>query len=178
MASAKILEQKQLIVKALADKMQASQSGVFVNYKGITVADDTKLRSDLRKAGVEYAVVKNTLTSKACDIIGFEGLKDVLNGMTAMAICSTDPVAPAKILSEFAKDNENFVIKAGFVDGGVIDANGVKALAAIPSKEVLIAKIMGSLQSSLYNFAYALQAIIEKNSTDDTTATAEDTTEA
>lgn len=163
MANAKILEQKQQIVNELAEKMKAAQSGVLVDYKGITVADDTKLRADLRKAGVEYAVVKNTLTSKACDIIGYEGLKEVLNGMTALAISATDPIAPAKILSEYAKKNEKFVIKAGFVDGGVIDANGVKDLAEIPSKEVLIAKVMGSLQSSLYSFAYALQAIIDKN---------------
>ncbi|PKM62753.1 MAG: 50S ribosomal protein L10 [Firmicutes bacterium HGW-Firmicutes-21] len=164
MASTKILEQKQQIVKELADKMQGAKSGVLVDFKGITVADDTKLRSEMRKIGVEYSVVKNTLTSKACDIIGFEQLKDVLSGMTAIAISNDDQIAPAKILCEYAKKNEKFIIKAGFVDSGVIDADAVKALAEIPSKEVLIAKVMGSLQSSLYSFAYALQAIIDKNS--------------
>jgi len=172
LASTKILEQKQQIVKELAEKMKTATSGVLVDYKGITVADDTKLRSDLRKAGVDYAVVKNTLTSKACDIIGYEGLKNVLSGMTAMAISNSDPLAPAKILSEYAKKHENFVIKAGFVDGGVIDAVGVKDLAEIPSKEILIAKVMGSLQSSLYSFAYALQAIIDKQSSGEATAEA------
>ncbi|HBR30939.1 MAG: 50S ribosomal protein L10 [Eubacteriales bacterium] len=164
MPSAKVLEQKQQIVKELADKMKSAKSGVLVDFKGISVADDTKLRSDLRKAGVEYAVVKNTLTSKACDIIGFEKLNEVLSGMTALAISNNDEVSAAKILNTFAEKNENFVIKAGFVDGGVIDAAGVKALAAIPAKEVLIGKIMGSLQSSLYGFAYAIQAIIDKQS--------------
>lgn len=167
MASEKILEQKQQIVADIADKMKNAKSGVFVNYQGITVADDTKLRSDLRKAGVDYSVVKNTLTARACDIIGFEKLKDCLNGMTALAI-SDDPVAPAKILYEFAEKNENFKIKAGFVDGEYLDVEGVAKLAKIPSKEVLIGKMMGSLQSSLYSFAYVLQAIIDKNSEGET----------
>lgn len=165
MASGKILEQKQQIVKELAEKIKSAKSGVLVDYKGITVLNDTQLRSDLRKAGVEYSVVKNTLTSKACDIIGFEKLKDVLSGMTALAISNEDEIVAAKILNAYAEKNENFVIKAGFVDGNVIDADGVKALAAIPSKEVLIGKVLGSLQSSLYGFAFALQAIIDKQST-------------
>jgi len=167
--STKILEQKQQIVKELVDKIKAAKSGVLVDFKGITVINDTQLRSDLRKAGVEYSVVKNTLTSKACDIIGYEQLKSVLNGMTAMAISNSDELAPAKILSAYAKKNENFVIKAGFVDGGVIDAAGVEELAEIPSKEILIARVMGSLQSSLYGFAFALQAIIDKNDAGETT---------
>lgn len=173
MASDKILEQKQQIVNELAEKMKNAQSGVLVDYMGIKVSDDTKLRSDLRKAGVEYSVVKNTLTSKACDIIGFENLKKSLTGMTALAISNDDPVAPAKILNDFAKENENFKIKAGFVDGGILDIDGVKELAAIPSKDVLIGRIMGSLQSSLYNFVYALQAIIDKNGDGEETAEAE-----
>lgn len=162
MASATILEQKKQIVADLAEKMKNAAGGVLVNYQGITVEDDTKLRAELRKAGVDYAVVKNTLTSKACDLVGFEGLKEHLNGMTAMAISATDPVAPAKILNEYAEKHENFTFKAGFADGEILDVNGVKALAAIPSKEVLIAKMLGSLQSSLYSFAYVLQAIIDK----------------
>mgnify|MGYP002529449816 CR=1 FL=1 len=161
MASAKILEQKQQIVSDLAEKIKNAKSGVLVDYKGITVADDTKLRKSLREAGVEYAVTKNTLTSKAFDAVGYEKLKEVLSGMTALAV-SEDPLAPAKILCDFAKNNESFEIKAGFIDGEQIDAEGVKALAAIPPKEVLIARMLGSMQSSLYGFAYALQAIIDK----------------
>ncbi len=162
MANANILEQKKQLVSDLADRMKNAAGGVIVNYQGITVVDDTKLRSDLRKAGVEYTVVKNTLTSKACDLIGFEALKDCLTGMTALATCENDPVAPAKILADYAKDHENFVLKAGFVDGEILDEKGVKELADTPSKEVLIGRLMGSLQSGLYGFAYAIQAIIDK----------------
>ncbi len=163
MASAKILEQKQAIVAAIADEMKNAAGGVLVNCQGITVEADTKLRTELRNAGVKYTVVKNTLTSRACELVGFETLKDVLSGMTALATCESDPIAPAKILCTFAEKNESFVIKAGFVEGNLLDEAGVKDLAKTPSKEVLIGKMMGSLQSSLYNFAYALQAIIDKN---------------
>ena len=162
MANANILEQKKALVAELAERMKNAQGGVIVNYQGIPVADDTKLRSELRAAGVEYTVVKNTLTSKACDMIGFEGLKDQLTGMTALATCATDPIAPAKILKTYADKLQGFELKAGFVDGGVLDQQGVEALAATPSKEVLIAKMMGSLMSSLYGFAYVLQAKIDK----------------
>ena len=163
MANANILEQKKQFVADLAERMKNAAGGVIVNYQGTNVTDDTALRSELRKAGVEYTVVKNTLTSKACDIIGFEALKDQLSGMTALATCADDPIAPAKILAKFAKDHENYVLKAGFVDGEFLDANGVKELAETPSKEVLIGRLMGSLQSGLYGFAYAIQAIIDKN---------------
>ncbi len=163
MASAKILEQKQAIVQSLADQMKNAAGGVLVNCQGITVEADTKLRAELRNAGVEYSVVKNTLTSRACDIVGFESLKDVLSGMTAMATSESDPIAPAKILCTFAEKNPNFVIKAGFVEGNLLDEKGVQDLAKTPSKEVLIGKMLGSLQSSLYSFAYVLQAIIDKS---------------
>lgn len=161
LANAKIIEQKQQIVAALAEQMRNANSGVLVDYKGITVEDDTKLRADLRKAGVQYAVVKNALCSRACDELGYTELKSVLEGNTALAL-SEDQIAPAKILNEYAKGHENFVIKAGFVDGKILTAAEVKALAEIPSKEVLIGRLMGSLQSSLYGFAYAIQAIIDK----------------
>lgn len=174
MANATVLEQKKQIVSDLAEKMKNASGGVLVNYQGTTVVDDTKLRSDLRKAGVEYAVVKNTLLSKACDIIGFESLKETLNGMTALAVCADDPIAPAKILANFAKDHENFVIKAGFCEGEVLDAAGINELAETPSKEVLIGRLMGSLQSSLYGFAYAIQAIIDKKEDGSDAAPAEE----
>ena len=162
MPSNKILEEKKQVVETLAAKMQSAQAGVLVKYEGITVADDTALRAALRKAGVEYTVMKNTLTGRACDIAGYGEMKEYLSGMTAIAISQEDPIAPAKIMKEFADKIECFEIKAGFVDGGVLDAAGVEALAATPSKEVLIAKMMGSLMSSLYSFAYVLQAKIDK----------------
>ena len=162
MPSNKILEEKKQVVETLAAKMQSAQAGVLVKYEGIKVSEDTELRAALRKAGVEYTVMKNTLTGRACDIAGYGEMKEYLNGMTAIAFSQDDPIAPAKIMKQFADKIKSFEIKAGFVDGGVLDQAGVEALAATPSKEVLIAKMMGSLQSSLYGFAYALQAIIDK----------------
>ena len=162
MPSNKVLEEKKLVVETLASKMQAAAAGVLVKYEGITVAEDTELRAALRKAGVEYSVMKNTLTGRACDIAGYGDMKQYLSGMTAIATCESDPIAPAKIMKEFADKINCFEIKAGFVDGGVLDTAGVEALAATPSKEVLIGKMMGSLMSSLYSFAYVLQAKIDK----------------
>ena len=162
MPSNKILEQKKQVVETLAAKLKTAQSGVLVKYEGITVAEDTELRSALRKAGVEYTVMKNTLTGRACDMVGYGDMKQYLSGMTAIAFSQDDPIAPAKIMKEYADKVKSFEIKAGFVDGGVIDQAGVEALAATPSKEVLIAKMMGSLMSSLYSFAYVLQAKIDK----------------
>ena len=162
MPSNKVLEQKKQVVESLAAKMQSAAAGVLVKYEGITVAEDTALRAALRKAGVDYTVMKNTLTGRACDIAGYGDMKQYLEGMTAIAFSKDDAIAPAKIIKEYADKIQSFEIKAGFVDGGVIDAAGVEALAATPSKEVLIAKMMGSLMSSLYGFAYVLQAKIDK----------------
>ena len=162
MPSNKILEEKKQVVESLAAKMQSAQAGVLVKYEGIKVAEDTELRAALRKAGVEYTVMKNTLTGRACDIAGYGDMKQYLSGMTAIAMSKDDPLAPAKIMKQFADKIASFEIKAGFVDGGVLDAAGVEELAATPSKEVLIAKMMGSLMSSLYGFAYVLQAKIDK----------------
>ena len=164
MPSNVILEQKQKAVAELAEQIKNSVSGVLVNYQGITVEDDTAMRKALREAGVRYSVVKNTLTGRACEMVGYGDMKQYLNGMTAIAISSPeDPVAPAKILKEYAEKIESFQILAGYCDGEVLDAAGVNTLAEIPSKEVLIAKFLGSIKSPIYNFAYALQAIIDKN---------------
>lgn len=162
MPSEKILEQKKAIVDALANKLSHAASGVLVKYEGITVDQDTKLRKALREAGVEYTVVKNTLIGKACDEAGFEDLKPQLEGMNAIAISAEDPIAPAKILKEYAEKIETFEIRGGILDGAVVDAATVNELASIPPKEVLIAKLLGSMQSPLYKFAYVLQAIVDK----------------
>ena len=162
MPSNKVLEAKRQVVEELAGKLQTAVSGVLVKYEGITVADDTALRAALRKAGIEYSVMKNTLTGRACEMVGYGDMKQYLSGMTAIAISQDDGIAPAKIMKEYADKIPTFEIKAGFVDGGVIDQAGVEALAATPSKEVLIGKMMGSLMSSLYGLAYVLQAKIDK----------------
>ena len=163
MPSNAILEQKKQVVADLAEQIKASASGVIVNYQGITVDSDTALRKALREAGVKYVVVKNTLTGRACDECGYGEIKQYLNGMTAIAISSPeDPIAPAKILKEYAEKIESFKIVAGYCDGEVLDAQGVNTLAEIPSKEVLLAKFLGSIKSPIYNFAYAIQAIVDK----------------
>ena len=163
MPSQKILEQKQKIVADLTEQIKNSVSGVLVNYQGITVEDDTKLRKALREAGVCYMVQKNTLTGRACENAGFGSLKEYLNGMTAIAVSEKDAVAPAKVLKEYADKIESFKILAGYVDGEVVSSDTVIALAEIPSKEVLIAKFLGSIKSPVYKFAYALQAIVDKD---------------
>ncbi len=163
MPSSKVLAAKQQAVADLTAKLKAAVSGVLVNYSGITVEDDTKLRAALRNAGVEYKVMKNTLTGRACEEAGYGEMKQHLEGMTALAVSCDDPIAPAKILKEYADKIESFEIKAGFIDGGVIDVNAVMELANIPSKEVLIGKMLGSLQSSLYGLAIALKAVVDKS---------------
>ena len=120
MPNASVLEQKKAVVVELVEKLKAAQAGILVDYRGLTVEEDTKLRAKLREAGVEYKVVKNTLTRFAIKELGYDELDEQLNGPTSLAISSEDPVAPAKVISDFAKTNENLTIKAGFLDGKVI----------------------------------------------------------
>lgn len=175
MPSEKILQQKQQLVSELADKMKSAVSGVLVDYKGITVDSDTKLRAELRKAGVYYAVKKNTIIGLAAKQSGLEGLEAVLSGTTAIAVSDSDLTAPAKILSKFAEANDNFNIKAGFIEGKTVSAGEVVDLAKLPSKEVLLAKFLGGLNAPINGLAnvlngnlrglvVALNAIAEKKS--------------
>ena len=162
MPSEKILAQKQAVVADLAAKLQNSTAGVLVDYKGITVADDTKLRRELREAGVHYFVVKNTLLERAADQVGFHDLKDHLSGTSALAVSENDPVAAAKILTKYADDSKGkFTVKAGFVDGGVIDAAKVKELGSLPSREGLLSMLLSALTGNLRGLACAITAIAE-----------------
>ena len=163
MPSNSILAQKQAIVADLAEQLKNSPAGVVVNYQGITVENDTKMRKALREAGVNYMVMKNSLTGRACDEVGLGDMKQYLTGMTAIAIGTTDAVAPAKILKEYADKIETFSLVAGFVDGKVIDAKQVEALASTPSKEVLLGRLLGSLQAPIYSLARVLTAVTEKD---------------
>ena len=162
MPSNSILVQKQQVVADLAEQIKNSAAGVIVNYQGITVENDTAMRKALREAGVKYVVMKNTMTGRACDMVGYGDLKQYLSGMTAIAISENDPVAAAKVLKQYADKVETFNILAGYVDGAVIDGNTVNELAEIPNKETLIAKFLGSIQSPLYKFAYAIKAVVDK----------------
>ncbi len=162
MPNAKILEQKKAAVESLTEKVNRSVSGVLVKYQGITVEQDTKLRAELRKANIEYTVLKNSIIGRVCDNVGYGELKSELTGMNALAISYDDQVAPAKILKEYAEKIETFELRGGYVDGKYLDTAGVTELANIPPKEQLVGKILGSLQSSLYGLAFALQAIIDR----------------
>lgn len=167
-----VTSEKQALVEELKEKLSNTKGAVLTNYRGLNVAQDTKLRRKLREAGVEYRVVKNTMMRIAAQEAGLEGLDESLEGPTAIAMSFTDPVAPAKVISDFVKENklQALEVKAGVVEGKVIDAQGVKALASLPPREVLIAKALGSmqapivgivnvLQGSIRNLVYALDAV-------------------
>ena len=164
MPNAKVLSEKQAIVADLAQKLQAAASGVLVDYKGLTVAEDTALRSELRKNDVDYAVVKNTLVRFAVDQCGLGGLDEVLHGTTSLAISNTDPIAPMRVINKFAKqfNGEKFVIKAGFMDGKILPLADIQALADLPSKEVLQAQVLGTMLAPITSLAIVIKAIAEK----------------
>lgn len=159
-----ITAEKQSVVSELKGKLAASKGAVLTSYRGLTVAQDTQLRRKLREAGVEYRVVKNTMTRIAAQEVGIEGLDVYLEGPTAIAMCETDPVAPARIISEFIKENKlkSLEVKAGLLEGKVIDAEGVKALADLPSREVLLSKALAGMQSPIVGFVNVLQGSIRK----------------
>lgn len=161
MASAKVLQEKEAFVAALTEKLNGATTGVIVSYSGITVADDTSLRRQLREAGVEYVVVKNTLLKRAAEAAGLVGLDDALHGSTALAICD-DYTAAAKVLSKYAEGSKTFKIKAGFMDGEVIGADKVDELAKLPSKEGLLSMLLSVLNGPIRGFAVAINAIVEK----------------
>ena len=153
------LEMKKTVVAGIKEKFEKAQTVVLVDYRGLTVAEDTELRNQLRKAGVEYAVLKNTMISRAIEGMNVDEMHASLEGPTAVAFGYEDMIAPAKILSEFAKKSKKLTIKCGVCDGAYLNADGVEALASLPSKEVLIAKIMGSMMSSVSKFVYCVEAI-------------------
>ena len=163
MPNAKVLSEKQAIVASLTEKLQGAAAGVLVDYKGITVAEDTALRTELRKNNVEYAVVKNTLLRFAVNNVGMSELDSLLNGTTALAICNDDPVAPARVIADFAKKlQDKFEIKGGFMDGKVVDMNTITALAAIPALPVLQAQVLGTMLAPISGLACVLKQIAEK----------------
>ena len=160
MPNANVLESKKAQVAEITEVLKNAATGVLVDYRGLTVEEDTKLRNDLRAAGVNYFVVKNTLLRLAANQVGLEDLDSILHGPTALAV-SEDPVAPAKILFDFAKQNEKMEIKSGFMDGKVMSMDELTTLAKTPSKETLIAKIMGSLNAPASNLVRLLNTIVE-----------------
>ncbi len=163
MPNAKVLSEKQAVVAALKESLNGATSGVLVDYKGITVAEDTALRKELRENGVEYAVVKNTLLRRALDDLNLGDLDNVLNGSTSMAVTKGDPIAPMRIVNKYAKQmGDRFNIKAGFMDGQVLPLDDVLALSELPSKEVLLSQVLGMLLMPLTQLAAVTEAIVEK----------------
>ena len=163
MPNAKVLETKKSIVDALSDKIQNATSAVFVDYKGITVAQDTELRNQFRAAGVEYAVVKNTLTRFAANKAGYTEFDEVLNGTTSMASTTDDPIAPARVVCEFAKKNKNVVrLKGGMVEGKVLSVEELMSFGELPSKNALVAQVLGTFLAPISSLAVVLNQILEQ----------------
>ena len=163
MPNAKVLEAKQAAVAALSAKIADSVAGVLVDYSGTSVADDTVLRKELREAGIDYSVVKNTLIKRAIEGTDLAEMSNVLEGTTAIAISKEDHTAAARILKKFADSHENFKIKAGYLDGKAVSVEMVDSLAKLPSREVLLATVLGAFQAPMASFARAAQAIVDKN---------------
>ena len=163
MPNAKVLSEKQAIVESLSEKLKNAAAGVIVDYKGITVAEDTELRKACRENEVEYAVIKNTMLRRAFNNVGLDALDDQLNGTTSLAIAS-DPVAPARVIADYAKKlgDSKFEIKGGFMDGKVIDMATIQSLAAIPALPVLQAQVLGTMLAPITGLAVVLKQIAEK----------------
>ena len=166
------VELKQPIVQEISENVKDAQSVVVVDYRGLTVAEDTQLRRELREAGVTYKVYKNTMMNFAFKDTDFESLSDVLEGPSAIAISKEDATAPARVLSKFAKNAPALEIKAGVVEGTYYDADGMKAIASVPSREELLSKLLGSIQSPIANFARVLKQIAENGGAGDAVADA------
>ncbi|MDD1501416.1 MULTISPECIES: 50S ribosomal protein L10 [Lysinibacillus] len=158
----KAIENKQVQVQEITEKFQNAASVVVVDYRGLNVAQVTELRKQLREAGVEFKVYKNTLTRRATEAVGLEGINDVLVGPNAIAFSNEDVVAPAKIINEFAKKNEALEIKAGIIEGTISSVEDVKALAELPSREGLLSMLLSVLQAPVRNFALATKAVAEQ----------------
>ena len=163
MPNAKVLSEKQAIVAALTERIKNASSGVFVDYKGINVAQDTELRTELRKNDVEYSVIKNTLTRFALDDCGLKEIDPILNGTTSLATSTGDPIAPFRIISEYSKKlNDTFNIKAAFMDGKVLNETEIAEISALPSKDALYSQVFGTLLAPITSLAVVLNQILEQ----------------
>ncbi|MEN1762229.1 50S ribosomal protein L10 [Anoxynatronum sibiricum] len=160
----KAIEMKKAIVEEIVDKFSKSTAAILFDYRGLTVEEVTELRKQFREAGVDYKVYKNTLVKRAIQEKGLSDFSELLDGPNAIAFSYDDPIIPAKIGSEFAKTHKSLELKAGIVEGAFLDEAKVNELASIPAREVLIAKLLGSLKAPVSNFAYLLQAVIDKKS--------------
>nr|WP_263323894.1 50S ribosomal protein L10 [Neobacillus sp. Marseille-Q6967] len=156
------IEQKKLIVDEIAEKLKNSVSTVVVDYRGLTVAEVTELRKQLREAGIEFKVYKNSMVRRAAEAVELAGLNDALTGPNAIAFSSDDVVAPAKILNDFAKKHDALELKAGVIEGNVATVEEVKALAELPSREGLLSMLLSVLQAPIRNLALAAKAVADQ----------------
>lgn len=157
MSSQAVLESKQQIVEEISDKLQRATSAVLTDYRGLNVSEATKLRKELREAGVEYRVLKNTLTKLAAEKVGYAELMKDLVGPTAIAFSYDDPVAPAKVLTKFAKEHKKLELKSGVVEGKIIGITEIAALAALPSREALLGQVLSGFQAPIAGFVNVMQ---------------------
>ncbi len=166
MPSEKVLLQKQEKVAQLTELLKGAAAGVIVDYKGISVEEDTKLRKELREAGISYSVEKNSLLRFAMKNVGLDGITGVLEGTTAIAISTEDQTAPARILGKFAESKKDyFNVKAGFIGEEIYDDKGVMALSKIPSREILLSQLVGSLQGPMQKLAAIIKAVADSKET-------------
>ncbi|GAV24244.1 50S ribosomal protein L10 [Carboxydothermus islandicus] len=157
-----IIEQKAKVVAEIEEMIKSFQAAILVDYRGLTVAEMTELRRKLKEKGAEIKVVKNTLTKRAVNNLGITGLDPYLEGPTALAVAKEDPAAAAKVLFDFAKDHPNLEIKVGILENIVLEKDKVKAIADLPPRDVLLAKVLGGMQAPLYGFAGALAGVLRK----------------
>ncbi|SFF37049.1 large subunit ribosomal protein L10 [Paenibacillus algorifonticola] len=162
MANAKIIQEKQQAVEVITAKLRDSSSTVVADYRGLNVAQVTELRKQLREAGIEFQVLKNSLVRRATEAAGLSELNDILTGPTAIAFGNEDAVAPAKILNDFAKKNDALKLKGGVVEGKIVDMDQIKALAELPSRDGLLSMLLSVLQAPVRNFALAVKAVGEQ----------------
>lgn len=156
------IEAKKVRVEEITEKFQTAATAVVVDYRGLSVSQVTELRKQLREAGVEFKVYKNTMTRRAVEVAGLEGLNESLTGPNAIAFSTEDVVAPAKIINDFAKKNEHLEIKAGVIEGTIATAEDIKALAELPSREGLLSMLLSVLQAPMRNFAVVTKAVAEQ----------------
>ena len=164
MPNAKVLSEKQAIVAELTERIKSANSGIFVDYKGITVAQDSELRGELRKNDVEYSVIKNTLCRRAVDELGLSEMSPILNGTTSLATSKGDPIAPFRVITDFAKKmgEDKFNVKAGFMDGKVLSLSEMSEISALPSLDALYAKVLGTMLAPITSLAIVLGQVLEQ----------------
>lgn len=158
----KAIETKQQVVTEIAEKLRESKSTIVVDYRGLTVAEATELRKNLREAGVEFKVYKNSLTRRAAESVEMAGLNEFLTGPNAIAFSNEDVIAPAKVLNDFAKDHEALEIKAGVIEGKLVSLDEVKAIATLPSREGLLSMLLSVLQAPIRGLAIATKAVADQ----------------